>query len=168
MRFKLQLVFVLTVMLAVGLVNAQGDDPSGEEAELAKIAESNRQQYITCLLYQDILESKTFNEDIRDRYLSEDAANFVGSAYINAICEVYIAHYRAGNGLRLGIDRIIVDKAIAAIAEVEPTWHAALCEVRGESYRFRNGTCQVRVWICTTFETSIVTETECGYEWRPA
>lgn len=168
MRFKLQLIFVLTVMLAVGLANAQGADPSGEAAESAKIAESNRQQYITCLLYQDILDSKTFNEDIRDRYLSEDAANFVGSAYINAICEVYIEHYRAGNGPRLGVDRIIVDKAIAAIAEVEPTWHAALCEARGERYRFRNGRCQVAVWVCTDFETAIVRERECGLEWRDA
>ena len=168
MRFRIALIFVCIVMLSVGLANAQGDDPSGEAAESAKVAESNRQQYIACLLYQDILESKTFNEDIRDRYLSEDAADFVGSAYINAICEVYIEHYRAGNGLRLGVDRIIVDKAIAAIAEVEPTWHAALCEARGERYRFRNGTCQVDVWVCTDFETAIVRERECKFVGRDA
>ncbi len=167
MRFKLQLMFVLIVMLSVGLANAQGDEPSDEETP-AMIAESNRQQYITCLLYQDILESKTFNEDARDRYLSEDAANFVGSAYINAICEVYIKHYRVGNGPRLGVDRIIVDKAIEAIAEVEPAWHAALCESRGEHYRYGEDTCQLRVWVCTESQTSTGYEKECKYEWRKA
>ena len=167
MRFKSQLMFVLIVMLSVGLANAQGDEPSDEETP-AMIAESNRQQYIACLLYQDILESETFNEDARDQYLAEDAANFVGSAYINAICEVYIEHYRVGNGPRLEVDRIIVDKAIEAIAEVEPAWHAALCESRGEHYRYREGACQMRVWVCTESQTSTGYEEECKYEWRNA
>ena len=40
---------------------------------------------------------------------------------------------------------------------------AALCESRGEHYRYREGTCQLRVWVCTEFQTSTGYEEECKY-----
>ena len=46
--------------------------------------------------------------------------------------------------------------------------HAALCESRGEHYRYREGTCQLRVWVCTESQTSTGYEKECKYEWRKA
>ena len=44
----------------------------------------------------------------------------------------------------------------------------ALCESRGEHYRYREGACQLRVWICTESQTSTGSEEECKYEWRDA
>ena len=46
--------------------------------------------------------------------------------------------------------------------------HAALCESRGEHYRYREGNCQLRVWICAESQTSTGYEEECRYEWRKA
>ena len=45
---------------------------------------------------------------------------------------------------------------------------AALCESRGEHYRYREGACQLRVWVCTESQTSTGYEEECKYEWRDA
>lgn len=44
----------------------------------------------------------------------------------------------------------------------------ALCESRGEHYRYREGACQLRVWVCTESQTSTGYEKECKYEWRNA
>ena len=44
----------------------------------------------------------------------------------------------------------------------------ALCESRGEHYRYREGACQLRVWVCTESQTSTGYEEECKYEWRKA
>ena len=58
--------------------------------------------------------------------------------------------------------------AITLVEMAAKSQRVALCESRGEHYRYREGTCQLRVWVCTESQTSTGYEEECKYEWRKA
>lgn len=63
---------------------------------------------------------------------------------------------------------ILMLVAITLVEMAAKSQQVALYESRGEHYRYREGTCQLRVWVCTEFQTSTGYEKECKYEWRKA
>ena len=77
-------------------------------------------------------------------------------------------------GLSAGEIRKIVTAGVSDPRAAEASQRSAvgqqvaLCESRGEHYRYREGACQLRVWVCTESQTSTGYEKECKYEWRNA
>ena len=121
MRFKLQLMFVLIVMLSVGLANAQGDEPS-DEVKSAEIAKSNWQTYRDCLDwtggYHSFQEALGFREDWAVNLITEDPFSYLFLTYASAICEVYIEHYQYGVETIAGIANVMTLSALDALGSV--------------------------------------------------
>lgn len=87
----------------------------------------------------------------------------------DAVATLFITTGLSAGEIRKIVTAGVSDPRVAEASQMSAVGQqVALCESRGEHYRYREGSCQMRVWVCTESQTSTGYEEECKYEWRDA